>query len=50
MSLNSDIIRFEEINEEESDPKWRQSPQTAHDWEVYKMSHVFDDGTITYFW
>ena len=54
MSLNSDIIRYEEINdlstEEEFDPNRPKSPQTAHDWEYYKGTNVFDDGTQTFFW
>lgn len=58
MSLNNEIIRFEEIdadcndtpNDGESDQSCGQSPQTAHDWEYYKQSNVFDDGTQTYFW
>ncbi|CAG2166106.1 unnamed protein product [Oppiella nova] len=54
MALNSEIIRYEEVNErsgDELDHNWRQSPpQTAHDWEAYKMANVFDDGTQTYFW
>lgn len=54
MSLNSDIIRYEEINdfsaEEETDPNRSRTPQTVHDWEAYRMSNVFDDGTESYFW
>ncbi len=53
LNLNSDIIRYEEIDGDmntESDSNSKQLPQTAHDWEGYKQSNVFDDGTQTYFW
>ncbi|XP_054164908.1 phosphatidylserine synthase 2-like [Oppia nitens] len=58
MSLNSEMIRYEEIDTEmldksgdESEPNTRQWPQTAHDWEGYKFGQlVYDDGTQTYFW
>jgi hypothetical protein len=53
LNLNSDIIRYEEIDGDMStewDINSKQLPQTAHDWEGYKQSNVFDDGTQTYFW
>ncbi|KAI2798829.1 Phosphatidylserine synthase 2 [Blomia tropicalis] len=55
-SLNSNIIRYEEVEEEpthnqnEKNTQEKNQLQTAHDWKPYRALRVFDDGTQTFFW
>ncbi len=62
-SLNSNIIRYEEFDEDAKEKgegleDWDLGDgeggdggplRTAHDWQPYK-ARVFDDGTMTFFW